>query len=217
MRFIVYLCIFSCFIGCAKKEVSPKPIPEAKDLKRLGTYNKLDNLKEGIWHVDEWKNFAKQICNNSHKKDCSVIGEIYNDHFYGYGTKADRKKAIKILAKSCELNDSRSCLKLGTLADKQDYPIGEGITFVKKARDIAQKGCDSNYAMDCYVLALLYFEGYGNFERDRSKAKEYAHKACDMKHAGSCIFIGINGDTNEEIELAHKKACILGVKAYCDK
>lgn len=217
MRFAVYLYVlFSCFIlGCAKHEVAKKPVLEAKDIRRLEAYNKLDDLKEGIWHVDKWKALAKSICDDSKKKDCSILAEIYHDHFYGYGTRADRQKAIQMLVKSCELNDSKSCLKLGTLADQSDYPVGKSTDFFKKTHDIAQKGCNDNYAMDCSVLALLYFEGYGDLERDRGKAKEYAHKACDMKHAGSCIFIGINGDTHEEVLEAHKKACALGVKAYC--
>lgn len=217
MHFIAYFVLFACFIlGCAKQEVQVQvPAPEARDLKRLEVYNKLDNLKEGIWHVDEWKELAKNICDKSNKKDCSVLAEIYHDRFYGYGTRADRQKAIQILAKSCELNDSKSCLKLGTLADQSDYPVGKSTTFFKKAHDLAQRGCNDDYAMDCSVLAVLYFDGLGGFERDRSKAKEYAHRACDMKHAGSCIFIALNGDTKDEVVEASKKACELGVKSYC--
>ena len=120
-----------------------------------------------------------------------------------------------MLVKSCSLNDSKSCLKLSSLADQSDYPVGESETFFKKAHDLGLKGCNANYALDCHVLALLYFEGHGEFERDRAKSKEYAHKACDMKHAGSCIFIGINGDTHEEVLEAHKRACALGIKAMC--
>lgn len=214
-RFSYIGIVFIFFImGCAKQEI-PQPIPEARDLKRLETYNKLDNLKEGIWHVDEWKAFAKKICNDSKQKDCSVLAEIYYDHFYGYGTKADRQKAIQILVKSCTLHDSKSCLKLATLADQSDYPVGKSTEIFTQAYTIAQTGCDNNYAMDCSVLASIYFEGYGNIERDRAKAKEYAHKACAMKHGGSCIFVGINGDTHEEVLDAHKKACALGIKAYC--
>ena len=217
MRIIVFLCImFSCFIvGCAKKEVIKAPPPEAKDTKRIESYNKLDNLKEGIWRVDEWKETAKKICQDSKERDCSVLAEIYHDRFYGYGSRGDRQKAIQMLVKSCSLNDSKSCLKLSSLADQSDYPVGESETFFKKAHDLALKGCNANYALDCHVLALLYFEGHGEFERDRAKSKEYAHKACDMKHAGSCIFIGINGDTHEEVLEAHKRACALGIKAMC--
>ncbi|MCI7411350.1 tetratricopeptide repeat protein [Helicobacter bilis] len=217
MRIIVFLCImFSCFImGCAKKEVIKAPPPEAKDTKRIESYNKLDNLKEGVWRVDEWKETAKKICQDSKERDCSVMAEIYHDRFYGYGSRGDRQKAIQMLVKSCSLNDSKSCLKLSSLADQSDYPVGESETFFKKAHDLALKGCNANYALDCHVLALLYFEGHGEFERDRAKSKEYAHKACNMKHAGSCIFIGINGDTHEEALEAHKKACVLGIKAMC--
>lgn len=217
MRIIVFLCImFSCFImGCAKKEVIKAPPPEAKDTKRIESYNKLDNLKEGVWRVDEWKETAKKICQDSKERDCSVLAEIYHDRFYGYGSRGDRQKAIQMLVKSCSLNDSKSCLKLSSLADQSDYPVGESETFFKKAHDLGLKGCNANYALDCHVLALLYFEGHGEFERDRAKSKEYAHKACDMKHAGSCIFIGINGDTHEEVLEAHKRACALGIKAMC--
>ncbi|AQQ59165.1 hypothetical protein XJ32_02470 [Helicobacter bilis] len=217
MRIMVFLCImFSCFImGCAKKEVIKAPPPEAKDTKRIESYNKLDNLKEGVWRVDEWKETAKKICQDSKERDCSVLAEIYHDRFYGYGSRGDRQKAIQMLVKSCSLNDSKSCLKLSSLADQSDYPVGESETFFKKAHDLALKGCNANYALDCHVLALLYFEGHGEFERDRAKSKEYAHKACDMKHAGSCIFIGINGDTHEEVLEAHKRACALGIKAMC--
>lgn len=217
MRIMVFLCVmFSCFImGCAKKEVIKAPPPEAKDTKRIESYNKLDNLKEGVWRVDEWKETAKKICQDSKERDCSVMAEIYHDRFYGYGSRGDRQKAIQMLVKSCSLNDSKSCLKLSSLADQSDYPVGESETFFKKAHDLALKGCNANYALDCHVLALLYFEGHGEFERDRAKSKEYAHKACDMKHAGSCIFIGINGDTHEEVLEAHKKACALGIKAMC--
>lgn len=217
MRIIVFSCImFSCFImGCAKKEVIKAPPPEAKDTKRIESYNKLDNLKEGVWRVDEWKETAKKICQDSKERDCSVLAEIYHDRFYGYGSRGDRQKAIQMLVKSCSLNDSKSCLKLSSLADQSDYPVGESETFFKKAHDLALKGCNANYALDCHVLALLYFEGHGEFERDRAKSKEYAHKACDMKHAGSCIFIGINGDTHEEVLEAHKRACALGIKAMC--
>ncbi|MDY5950538.1 MAG: sel1 repeat family protein [Helicobacter sp.] len=217
MRIMVFLCImFSCFImGCAKKEVIKAPPPEAKDTKRIESYNKLDNLKEGVWRVDEWKETAKKICQDSKERDCSVLAEIYHDRFYGYGSRGDRQKAIQMLVKSCSLNDSKSCLKLSSLADQSDYPVGESETFFKKAHDLGLKGCNANYALDCHVLALLYFEGHGEFERDRAKSKEYAHKACDMKHAGSCIFIGINGDTHEEVLEAHKRACALGIKAMC--
>lgn len=217
MRIMVFLCVmFSCFImGCAKKEVIKAPPPEAKDTKRIESYNKLDNLKEGVWRVDEWKETAKKICQDSKERDCSVLAEIYHDRFYGYGSRGDRQKAIQMLVKSCSLNDSKSCLKLSSLADQSDYPVGESETFFKKAHDLGLKGCNANYALDCHVLALLYFEGHGEFERDRAKSKEYAHKACDMKHAGSCIFIGINGDTHEEVLEAHKKACALGIKAMC--
>ncbi|EEO23910.1 MULTISPECIES: tetratricopeptide repeat protein [Helicobacter] len=217
MRIIVFSCImFSCFImGCAKKEVIKAPPPEAKDTKRIESYNKLDNLKEGVWRVDEWKETAKKICQDSKERDCSVLAEIYHDRFYGYGSRGDRQKAIQMLVKSCSLNDSKSCLKLSSLADQSDYPVGESETFFKKAHDLGLKGCNANYALDCHVLALLYFEGHGEFERDRAKSKEYAHKACDMKHAGSCIFIGINGDTHEEVLEAHKRACALGIKAMC--
>lgn len=217
MRIVAFLCImFSCFImGCAKKEVIKAPPPEAKDIKRIESYNKLDNLKEGVWRVDEWKETAKKICQDSKERDCSVLAEIYHDRFYGYGSRGDKQKAIQMLVKSCSLNDSKSCLKLSSLADQSDYPVGESETFFKKAHDLALKGCNANYALDCHVLALLYFEGHGEFERDRAKSKEYAHKACDMKHAGSCIFIGINGDTHGEVLDAHKKACALGIKAMC--
>ncbi|WP_281650360.1 sel1 repeat family protein [Helicobacter bilis] len=217
MRIMVFLCVmFSCFImGCAKKEVIKAPPPEAKDTKRIESYNKLDNLKEGVWRVDEWKETAKKICQDSKERDCSVLAEIYHDRFYGYGSRGDRQKAIQMLVKSCSLNDSKSCLKLSSLADQSDYPVGESETFFKKAHDLGLKGCNANYALDCHVLALLYFEGHGEFERDRAKSKEYAHKACDMKHAGSCIFIGINGDTHEEVLEAHKRACALGIKAMC--
>ncbi len=211
LLFVSFLC---CFIGCKKLEPQ-KQIPIAKDIKRLEAYNKLDNLKEGIWHVDEWKALASKICENTKYKDCSVLGEIYHENFYGFGTKKDRHKAIQMLAKSCSMNDSMSCLKLATLADKSDYPVGKSTDLFKKSHDIAIDRCSKDYAMDCYVLALIYFEGYAPFDRDRQKSKEYANKSCDMKHAGSCIFLGINGDTYEDIQQARQKACKLGIAEYC--
>ncbi|TLD83602.1 SEL1-like repeat protein [Helicobacter trogontum] len=217
MRVIVVFLyvIFSYFIiGCAKQE-APKPMLEAKDMKRIQDYNALDNLKEGVWRVDEWKEMAKRMCDHSKGRDCSVLAEVYHERFYGYGSRGDRQKAIQMLVKGCSLNDSKSCFDLSSLADQSDYPVGESEMFFKKAHDLAFKGCNANYALDCFALALVYFEGLGEFERDRAKSKEYAHKACDMKHAGSCIFIGINGDTHGEVVEAHKKACALGIKAMC--
>lgn len=219
MRYYGVLSLFFVFlfVGCAAKKEAAQPVvvPTPKDSKRLELYNKLDNLKEGVWHVDEWKAFAKKICDDSKQQDCSVMGEIYHDHFYGYGKKQDRQNAIKVLQKGCQLNDSRSCLKLGTFADHADYPVGKSSEFFTKAEQIAQKGCEANYAMDCSVLSLLYFEGYGEIERDRARAKEYAHKACSMGHGGSCIFLGINADTHEEMREAHQKACALGIQTFC--
>lgn len=218
MRLAVFLCIiFSYFIlGCAKqKEVAKTTTTKAKDIEIVEEYNTLDNLKEGIWYVDKWKKYAKKICDASKGKDCSVLAEIYHDKSYGYGSRKDRQKAIRMLVKGCSLNDSKSCLKLSYLADQSDYPVGKSDDFFKKAYDIALNGCNANYALDCYVLAMIYFEGHGEFKRDRAKSKEYAHKACNMKHAGSCIFVSINGNTNEEVREAHKKACALGIKAMC--
>ena len=65
------------------------------------------------------------------------------------------------------------------------------------------------------MLALLYFEGYSIFDRDRGKSKKIASKSCAMKHASSCIFLGINADTRDEAQAAYKQACVAGVKQFC--
>lgn len=215
MQIFFGLCII-VLVGCGGDKPKPQATPpQAKDLKRLELYNQLDNLKEGIWHVDEWKALAAKICNASQQKDCSVMAEIYYETFYGYGSRGDRQKGIKMLQEGCNLGDSKSCLKLATLASQSDYPVGSSTDLFSKARDLAKKRCDANYAMDCYVLALLEFEGYGGVPRNRIEAKQLAHKACDMNHAGSCIFLTLNADTREEMLQASKKACNIGVKQFC--
>ncbi|RDU62233.1 sel1 repeat family protein [Helicobacter didelphidarum] len=201
--------------ACAKPQAEPQIIPVAKDIKRLELYNNLDNLKEGIWKVEEWKKFAKKICDNSKEKDCSVLAEIYHDYFYGYGSKSDRQQAMQILEKSCTLEDSKSCLQLAIYGTQSNQPIKVTNNLFAKAHNLALEQCNKDYAMDCYVLSLIYFEGYGGIERDRGKAKGYALKACDMKHAGSCRFLGINADTREEAQEVYTKACVLGVKEFC--
>ena len=95
------------------------------------------NLKEGVWRVDEWKETAKKICQDfKRERLLCFLAEIYHDKFYGYGSRGDRQKAIQMLVKSCSLNDSKSFLKLSSLADQSDYPVGEVV-------DIFQKGTRS--------------------------------------------------------------------------
>ena len=213
---IILLFLFLGIAGCTKPNKTMQEITyQAQDIKRIELYNQLDNLKEGIWHVDKWKKFAHKICDESKGKDCSVMGEIYYDYFYGYGSKADKQKALHILERGCSLNDSRSCFKLAILGNQSDFSIEKSNNLFVKTHTLALKGCDANYAMDCYVLALLYFEGYSIFDRDRGKSKKIASKSCAMKHASSCIFLGINADTRDEAQAAYKQACVAGVKQFC--
>lgn len=188
---------------------------EARDKERLDAHNRLDDLKEGIWYVDKWKAYAKQICEDSNGFDCSNLGEIYHDRFYGYGSKADREKSVSVLRAACDLYDSASCLKLAVLAAKTDVPVTDSKELFIKSYDIAAQRCDGDYMFDCMTLALIYFEGYGSLDRDRGKAKESALKACDGGYASACLFISNNANSREEMMTSHAKACKLGIKSSC--
>ncbi len=203
------------YISCTKKQATVVQPPIIQDKERINQYNTLDNLKEGLWYVDKWKSYAKQICDNSKGFDCSVLGEIYHERFYGYGSKAKRQEAVSLLNTSCEKQDSRSCLKLGILATQSDIPIVNSNDLFIKAHDIALKKCEQQYIFDCMTLSLIYFEGYGSFERDRERAKNLARYSCDNGYAMACIFLGTNADNREELQTAHTKACKLGITTFC--
>lgn len=224
--------------GCkTTKEVAPqqpvkKPAKKeiiVNDKDRVILYNKLDDIKEGIWHVDEWIKYAKSICDDSNGKDCSTMAEVYYSDFYGYGKDSDIAKAFDTLKKGCDLDDSQSCLDLGILTNKENarkkakhdknskkkLELTDSEPFFTKARDIADKQCNNNNAMDCYVLSQIHFLGYSSSMRDRAKSKELASKSCDMGYARACIFMKINVDNNLESKKYYDKTCKLGIKEFC--
>ena len=198
MLFFIFSCIIFIFMSACvnnkeiKKETSQKvelkEVKTAKDLNRLLSYNKLDDLKEGIWHVEEWKKAAQRLCEESKGKDCSVLAEVYHDYFYGYGSKADRAKSQQILRKSCDLGDAKSCLRLGRYnAEKEDRAEGDKTRSnadFKRAYSLAKMGCENDYAMDCHVLSLMYFEGYSPLERDRARAKAFRARRSRSSKSG---------------------------------
>lgn len=211
---VIFLSIF--FISCATK-VTPQvesPPPEALDKERVNAYNNLANLKEGIWKVDEWKNAAKKICEDSKGSDCSILAEIYHDYFYGYGSNADIKKSMDMLEKGCALQDSKSCMQLAIYHFNNKNTQQSNDAFNKTYAFSSDK-CERNYAIDCQVLSLMYFGGHYPLVRDIDKTKKYAHKACDMNVANACIFLIINANDREEALNLRKKTCDLGIKEYC--
>ncbi|MWV62829.1 sel1 repeat family protein [Helicobacter saguini] len=212
--FTIFLSIF--FISCAKtpQPQVETPPPEALDKDRVATYNNLANLKEGIWKVDEWKNAAQKICEDSKGVDCSILAEIYHDYFYGYGSRADIKKAMDMLEKGCNAQDSKSCMQLA-IYHFNNKNTQESNDAFNKTYAFSSDKCEQNYALDCQVLSLMYFGGHFPLTRDIDKALEYAHKACDMNLANACIFLIINATNRDEVLKLRKKTCDLGIKEYC--
>ncbi|STQ85835.1 sel1 repeat family protein [Helicobacter muridarum] len=212
-KIFVIFYISLMLMACANKTIEQQI--SIKDADRIKKYNELDNLKEGIWYVDKWKDYAKKICDDSGGFDCSVLGEIYHDRFYGYDSKENRQEAITLLEKSCEMQDSRSCLKLAIFSSYSDIPIANSKDLFKKAYDIASDKCSNQYIFDCMTLAMIYFEGYATFERNRKTSKNLASYSCDNGYAWACAFLANNANNNQELRDSHKKACELGIKAFC--
>lgn len=221
-RLLLCFCIVFLIYGCSKNpepinnEASIKSYPDtSQDKDRIEAYNKLDDLKEGIWRVDEWIKYANDICTKSKGKDCAVMADVYYNDFYGYGNKKDIEKSITMLQKGCDLLDSQSCLDLAIITDKSSTKNNNAKEIFIKAYDLAKQQCDNDYAMECFVLSQIHFVGYNVFSRDRGAAKDLADKSCHMGYARACIFLGINADTRDDAKAAYKRACDLGVKEFC--
>lgn len=126
-------------------------------------------------------------------------------------------ESVKELKKSCDNNNSYSCLELGVYyqlgkVTKKDY---------SKAKLFYTKSCNLNNVEGCMNLGDLYYLGDG-VEQDYSQAKTYYLRACELKDSDSCMYLGdlyLNDTWAEEnrslAKQYYEKSCKLQNKKAC--
>lgn len=103
--------------------------------------------------------------------------------------KKDYPKILGYFQKACELENAKSCAKLGNM-----YSDGQGVVknpkkakeLYKKAIKLHEKSCNDNDAKHCYKLAQIYSQDSHDIKKDSIKEKKLLKKACDLGFQASC-------------------------------
>ena len=87
----------------------------------------------------------------------------------------------------------------------------------KKLAEIYERACGlENKASGCYNLAVLYFEGTGNVEKNFEKAISLYEKACSAKFALACNNLGYIYESGNGADQNFTKAAAYYEKACKD-
>ncbi|WP_229762856.1 tetratricopeptide repeat protein [Helicobacter pylori] len=119
--------------------------------------------------------------------------------------KKDFKKALALLEKACDLNNSGGCGALGMLYEN-DQGVEKNLT---KAAQFYSKGCELNNSFGCSALGMLYEYGQG-VEKNLTKAAQFYSKACKLGLQETC-------EDAQNIEVRDKKHAIASPRNYPTK
>ncbi|MDA3046194.1 hypothetical protein OFO10_03400 [Campylobacter sp. VBCF_06 NA8] len=128
-------------------------------------------------------------CDTNNATNCVKAGDIYYNGFqlgeniqYNHVIVSNKRKAVELVKKSCELNDPWGCNYLGYIYDK-----GEAI---RQDDDLAvkfyKKSCELGHGQACLNLGYAYETGKLGVNKDIPKAHEYFGLACDYGKNQAC-------------------------------
>jgi len=135
-------------------------------------------IKVKIEDLIQATKYYKKACELGNQRGCERLATNY---LLGYGIKKDRKKAIKLFKKNCQLNYNGCLLYVGVTRKNQRYR-DLNISELKRL----SKGCELNSSNSCNNLGFLSLEVY----QDYNKAETYFRKACQLKNQESCKMLG---------------------------
>jgi len=146
--------------------------------KNSSNSTKKNMIKVKIEDLIQATKYYKKACELGNQRGCERLATNY---LLGYGIKKDRKKAIKLFKKNCQLNYNGCLLYVGVTRKNQRYR-DLNISELKRL----SKGCELNSSNSCNNLGFLSLEVY----QDYNKAETYFRKACQLKNQESCKMLG---------------------------
>lgn len=101
--------------------------------------------------------------------------------------------------KACDRNSLQDCLNLAVAYSRGEHS-GKKIdkdpklakSYTDRSLEMGTSGCKQGNLKNCYLLALLYFEG-GLINSDFPKALEYGNKACIGGLKEACEWLRSSG------------------------
>jgi len=169
-------------------------------------YSKINSGKIDKKDLLQGNKSYKKACELGDQDGCYNLGTQYLNK---YGIEKDRKEAIKLFKKSCQINYRGCSLYLNLIIGK-DLNISE---FT-----ILSKECKSNISSSCNNLGFLSFEVY----HDYNKAEKYFTKACHLQNQESCKILAFLYESERIGKRDLKKsfyyfdkACKLGSRYSC--
>ena len=113
--------------------------------------------------------YYETACDLGHLKACVWLGSLY---LAGENVPKDYSRAIELLKKPCEHNNSQACFLIATAYEKQKK-YQQTLVYYDKT-------CRLNNFNGCNALGYMFLTGkdYG-VEKNYAKALVYLSKACD--------------------------------------
>ena len=149
------------------------------------------------------KTYLDKACAMRDGRSCFNSHVVYWKGDWG---EADPPRATRLLEKSCELDFSHGCFRMGF-----DLRL-RGRYF--EAFEALKKACDLGNLEGCNYLADQYKEGKG-VRQSTPLALAALNKSCDGEHAHSCVRLGFIYSIGELVQKDDVKAMDLFGKA-CD-
>lgn len=138
--------------------------------KRRDFYKNYDSIKEYTY-------IRPGYPNNQTYNQLALINNFFRDINF----EKDYFKAFELYKKACELNNSTSCINLGSMLENGDGTKRD----LKAAYFYYEKACNLENGYGCKMQGLALEHGVGT-SKDIAKATELYSKACDLKDQEGC-------------------------------
>ena len=110
-------------------------------------------------------------CEDSNATACFKVGTLYSKNM-------DFNTSFEFFHKSCDLNNTRVCVRLAnTYAKKESFRYD-----IHKAIKLYEKACNLQEVKACDSLGHLYAKGNKDFKVDSNLSVQYFMKTCELEH-----------------------------------
>lgn len=128
--------------------------------------NDVKDLEKAAFYIEKSLSYAEQQCDANDVFYCAVLGDYNSVITHSYS------QALKYYEKACNLDNANACGSAAT------YYLVDDNKNIDLAKTYAQKGCDGDSYLACYVLGYMHKKGF--LPADDRKMQIYFDKACNL-------------------------------------
>ena len=146
----------------------------------------------------------KKGCSKNESRSCLLLGMMYAQ--WPDSVKQDINYGIKLLKKSCNLENPQACEKLGYYYYKTSYNPVLFHEYNNKAVKFYEKGCFNGTHDYCHSGGYMYAKGKNGLDRNKRKAKKLYEHGCKIKDYASCSALAAMYEYGEGVRQDRTKA-----------